>query len=97
MEHPENILGPKYSIRMRDLRHWHIVTASCLQCRHQTEFTGDFLAWERSPHASEIAQAAVYPTRQPGEEYLLGTEGGEELGARPKVKGGRRRPSWRNR
>ena len=50
MEHPENILGPKYAIRMRDLRHWHIVTAECLQCRHETEFTGDFLAWERSPH-----------------------------------------------
>ena len=46
----ENI-GPKHAIRMRDLRHWHIVSARCLQCRHETGFTGDFLAWERSPHA----------------------------------------------
>ena len=50
MEHSENI-DPKHAIRMRDLRHWHIVSARCLQCRHETEFTGDFLAWERSPHA----------------------------------------------
>ena len=49
MEHPENI-SPKYAIRLGDLRHWHIVSARCFQCRHETEFTGDFLAWERPPH-----------------------------------------------
>jgi hypothetical protein len=49
MEHSENIVGPKYAIRLGDLRHWHIVTARCFRCRHEIEFTGDFLAWERSP------------------------------------------------
>ena len=49
MEHPENI-GPKYAIRLGDLRSWHIVTARCFHCRHETEFTGDFISWERSPH-----------------------------------------------
>ena len=51
MEHPENILGPKYAIRLSELRHSHIISARCLQCGHEAEFTGDFLAWERSPHA----------------------------------------------
>ena len=49
MEQSENI-GPKYAIRLGDLRHWHIVTARCFKCRHESEFTGDFLARERSPH-----------------------------------------------
>ena len=49
MEHSENI-GPKYAIRLDDLRHWHIVTARCFKCSHETEFTGDFIAWERPPH-----------------------------------------------
>ena len=44
MEHSENI-GPKYAIRLDDLRHWHIVTARCFKCSHETEFTGDFIAW----------------------------------------------------
>ena len=49
MEYSENI-GPKYAI-LGDLRHWHIVTARCFKCRHErTEFTGDFIAWERPPH-----------------------------------------------
>jgi hypothetical protein len=50
MEQRENI-GPKYAIRLADLREWHIVTATCFQCRHQTELTAGFLTWERSPHA----------------------------------------------
>ena len=54
---------------MRDLRHWHIATAECLQGRHKTEFTGDFLAWERSPHAylTDLRRRPVQPgvgTRQ---------------------------------
>ena len=49
MEHSENI-GPRYAIRLGDLRHWHIVTARCFKCSHETEFTGDFIAWERPPH-----------------------------------------------
>lgn len=48
MEHSGNI-GPKYAIRLRDLREWHRVTARCLQCSHAVEFGGDFLAWERPP------------------------------------------------
>ena len=49
MEHSGNI-GPKYAIRLGHLRAWHIVTARCFKCRHETKFTGDFIAWERSPH-----------------------------------------------
>jgi hypothetical protein len=50
MEHSENT-GPKYAIRLRDLRQWHRITARCFQCSHTYEFTADFLAWERSPHS----------------------------------------------
>ena len=49
MEQTENI-GPKYAIRLADLREWHIVTATCFRCRHQTELSAGFLAWERVPH-----------------------------------------------
>ena len=49
MEQNENI-GPKYAIRLADLREWHIVTATCFRCRHQTELTAGFLTWERPPH-----------------------------------------------
>lgn len=50
MEQKANI-GPKYAIRLSDLRDWHIVTATCFRCRHQVELTTGFLTWERSPHA----------------------------------------------
>ena len=50
MEQTENI-GPKYAIQLGDLRRWHIVTARCLRCRHEAEFTGDFIAWERPAHS----------------------------------------------
>jgi hypothetical protein len=43
MEQSENI-GPKYAIRLRDLRQWHLITARCFQCSHTYEFTADFLA-----------------------------------------------------
>jgi hypothetical protein len=49
MEHSENI-GPKYAIRLCDLRAWHRITARCFKCSHSYEFTGDFLAWERPEH-----------------------------------------------
>ena len=49
MEHSENI-GPKYAIRLRDLRPWHRIVARCFRCGHQTEFAPDFLAWERPAH-----------------------------------------------
>ena len=49
MEQNGNI-GPKYAIRLADLREWHIVTATCFRCRHQTELSAGFLAWERVPH-----------------------------------------------
>ena len=35
MERNKNI-GPRYAIRLRDLRGWHIVTAVCGQCRRIT-------------------------------------------------------------
>ena len=49
MEQTENI-GPKYAIRLADLREWHIVTATCFRCRHQVELTAGFVSWERPPH-----------------------------------------------
>ena len=82
MEHSENI-GPKYAIRLGDLRHWHIVTARCFQCRHEVEFTGDFLAWERSPHTylTEL-QPKLRCTHvpEPAGQHAVGAEGAEELG-----------------
>jgi hypothetical protein len=49
MEQSANI-GPKYAIRLRDLRQWHRITARCFRCSHTYEFTADFLAWERPKH-----------------------------------------------
>jgi DNA-directed RNA polymerase subunit RPC12/RpoP len=34
MEHIGNI-PPRYAIRLRDLRHWHVVTVSCPACGHK--------------------------------------------------------------
>ena len=50
MEQSENI-GPKYAIRLRDLRSWHRITARCWMCSHAVEFTADFPAWKRPPHS----------------------------------------------
>jgi hypothetical protein len=50
MEQSKNI-GPKYAIRLRDLRSWHRITARCFRCCHTHEFTADFLAWERPRHS----------------------------------------------
>jgi DNA-directed RNA polymerase subunit RPC12/RpoP len=49
MEQSRNI-GPKYAIRLCDLRAWHKVAARCFKCGHSYEFTADFLAWERPEH-----------------------------------------------
>ena len=54
MEQNGNILGPKYAIRLGDLRPWHIVTVTCFRCRHTAKLAGDFLAWERDPHTHLI-------------------------------------------
>ena len=48
MEQKENT-GPKYAIRLSDLREWHIVTVTCFKCRYQAELTAGFLIWERPP------------------------------------------------
>ena len=29
------ILGPKYAVRLGDLRSWHILKITCLACRHE--------------------------------------------------------------
>ena len=50
MEHLDNI-GPRYAIRLGDLRAWHRITARCLRCGHTHAFPADFLAWERPAHA----------------------------------------------
>ena len=50
MEQSKNI-GPKYAIRLRDLRPWHRITARCFKCSHSLELTADFLVWERPPHS----------------------------------------------
>ncbi len=50
MEHNGNI-GPRYAIRLRDLRAWHRIVARCFACSHAAEFKSDFLAWERPPHS----------------------------------------------
>lgn len=49
MEHSKNI-GPRYAIRLRDLRAWHRVTARCFKCGHTCALTADYLTWERPPH-----------------------------------------------
>jgi hypothetical protein len=49
MEQKENI-GPKYAIRLSDLREWHLVTVTCFKCRYHAELAASFLTWERPPH-----------------------------------------------
>jgi hypothetical protein len=29
----EEVLGPKYSVRLGDLRPWHVLKVTCLRCR----------------------------------------------------------------
>lgn len=35
MEQNENIIGPRYAIRLGDLQNWHVTTAVCGECRHR--------------------------------------------------------------
>jgi len=30
----EDIIGPKYAIRLGDLRPWHVLQVTCFSCRH---------------------------------------------------------------
>ena len=30
-------IGPRYAVRLQDLRNWHILTAVCGMCRHRTQ------------------------------------------------------------
>lgn len=32
----EEIIGPKYAIRLGDLKSWHVLKVTCLQCRHES-------------------------------------------------------------
>lgn len=34
MEHKGNML-PRYAIRLRDLRYWHVITVTCPACGHK--------------------------------------------------------------
>lgn len=44
MEHNGNdSLGPKYAIRLRDLRSWHMLAVICFSCRHQATLPPDQL------------------------------------------------------
>ena len=49
MEQNENI-PPRYAIRLRDLREWHVVTATCFRCRRQTILPTSVLTWERASY-----------------------------------------------
>lgn len=33
----EEILGPKYNVRLGDLKPWHVLKVKCLQCRHSAQ------------------------------------------------------------
>ena len=38
MEHKENvpeILGPRYAVRVGDLRDWHVLRVRCERCKHE--------------------------------------------------------------
>ena len=47
MEQTENIAP--FSLRLSDLREWHVVTATCSRCQRQTDLTVSGLSWERPP------------------------------------------------
>ncbi|MGF1623541.1 MAG: hypothetical protein ACFCVH_01545 [Alphaproteobacteria bacterium] len=36
-------IGPKYAIRLRDLRSWHVLSVTCFACRHQATLVPDHL------------------------------------------------------
>jgi hypothetical protein len=48
MEHLENIvLGPRYAVRLRDLREWHVIKVTCAQCQHEGTVTTSLLTRHR--------------------------------------------------
>ena len=32
----EEIIGPRYAIRLGDLKPWHVLKVTCLECRHES-------------------------------------------------------------
>jgi hypothetical protein len=56
MEHNRNdSLGPKFAIRLRDLRAWHVLAVTCFACRHQATLTPDYLRRRFGEQASMTA------------------------------------------
>ena len=45
-------IGPKYAVRLGDLRNWHILTAVCPQCRHKARVRMWQFKVGRSDHTS---------------------------------------------
>ena len=44
MEHYKNeVLGPRYAVRLRDLQSWHVLKAVCPECRRATMLTPETL------------------------------------------------------
>jgi hypothetical protein len=43
-------LPPHYAFRLEDLRAWHLVEASCRQCRHRAPVDHEFLRRGRPPY-----------------------------------------------
>jgi hypothetical protein len=48
MERTAN-MGPRYQVRLRDLRGWHILTVACGSCRHKAHLRLWQLTDRRSP------------------------------------------------
>ena len=56
MEHLENmVLGPRYAVRLRDLREWHLIRVTCAQCRHEGTVTASLLA-RRQPEYTRLVE-----------------------------------------
>lgn len=51
MEQNENIVGPIYSIRVRDIRRWHLMTGQCGKCRHHGPIRFEHVAWDQPRNA----------------------------------------------
>ncbi|MEZ5667931.1 MAG: hypothetical protein R3F55_10960 [Alphaproteobacteria bacterium] len=56
MKQNENIYpGPRYAVRLGDLRAWHVLVVSCFACRHRAELRPERLAQRFGPQTFVVA------------------------------------------
>ena len=70
MERKQNVtIGPRYQVRLGDLRQWHLLEVTCLKCRHKGDIQPDILRRRLSDHTRLVDIEGRFACKACGNRY----------------------------